>query len=52
MMAFYGARFAAYVLEPAGPWASALAVDASLDEIENRISTVKRQLREIRRASD
>lgn len=48
MCATFETRFLAYVLEPAGPWASGLALGAHLNDIEDRLKAASAAIADIK----
>lgn len=48
MLQKFGARFAAYVLEPCGDWTAGLRLQAELDALDDRIAGVQSEIENLR----
>lgn len=49
MLKRFGPRFAAFVLEPCGPWTAGLRLGAELDTLEERAAALKEEIATIRK---
>lgn len=48
MLQRFGPRFAAFVLEPCGPWTAGLRLEAELDALEQRATALQTEIATIR----